>query len=180
MVLDALFPFPCSIDIYPNSDYNTGCRLERKGMPMGSRITGPLALFNQLYKQMDETYHSYAKKLVISATALWLLYSLYESSGSYTQRELCSLWHYPPQTVNSVLKGLEKQGILYLAPIPGNQKNKQIVLTEKGKAFTENRIAPLVSAEQKAFQGLTGTEREALLALTRKYAGLLQAEINKI
>ena len=58
---------------------------------MENLITGQLAIFNQLYKQMDETYHQYAKKLGISDTTLWLLYSLYESDVSYTQRELCSV-----------------------------------------------------------------------------------------
>ena len=76
---------------------------------MENMIIDQLAVFNQLYKEMDEIYHLYAKKQGISDTALWLLYSLYEKDATYTQRELCSAWHYPPQTINSALKNLEKQ-----------------------------------------------------------------------
>lgn len=44
--------------------------------------------FNQLYKQMDELYHAYAKACGVPDTVFWLLYSLYEG-GAYTQHELC-------------------------------------------------------------------------------------------
>ena len=60
---------------------------------MENMIIDQLAVFNQLYKEMDEIYHLYAKKQGISDTALWLLYSLYEKDATYTQRELCSAWN---------------------------------------------------------------------------------------
>lgn len=144
---------------------------------MENNITDPLAVFHQLYRKMDEIYHLYAKRLGIPDTTLWLLYSLYESDAAYTQRELCSAWHYPPQTVNSALKSLEKQEVIVLKPVPGNQKNKRIVLTEKGKKFTHMIISPLILAEQRTFQSLKKEEKETLLFLTRKYIDLLQIEV---
>ena len=147
---------------------------------MENQVTDSLAVFNQLYKKMDGIYHLYAKRMGLSDMALWLLYSLCESNAAYTQRELCSGWLYPPQTVNSALKGLEKKEIIALEPVPGNKKNKQIVLTEKGKEFTQKMIAPLILAEKKTFQGMKEEERKALLDLTRNYVGLLQENINRI
>ncbi|CVI69810.1 MarR family protein [Clostridiales bacterium CHKCI001] len=147
---------------------------------MEKLITDQLAAFNQLYREIDEIYHLYAKRQGISDTALWLLYSLYENDAAYTQRELCSAWHYPPQTVNSALKSLEKQELIMLNSIPGNKKNKLVVLTEKGKEVTEKVISLLVLAEQRSFQGLKKEERETLLSLTQKYTELLRNEINEI
>lgn len=147
---------------------------------MAKNTTDPLAVFNQLYKKMDEIYHLYAKRMGISDTALWLLYSLYEEGTAYTQRELCSIWQLPPQTVNSALKTLERQEIIALVPIPGNQKNKRIALTTKGEEMTREIIHPLILAEQRTFAGLTEAEREALLSLTQKHVDLLQEEIGKI
>ena len=109
---------------------------------MENMTSDPLALFNQLYKEMDEIYHQYAKRQGISDTALWLLYSLYEDGAGYTQRELCSAWHYPPQTINSALKNLVNQGYIQLKPVEGNQKNKRIVLTEAGKELMREVISP--------------------------------------
>ena len=126
---------------------------------MQTHITDQLAAFNRLYKEMDEIYHIYAKKQGVSDAALWLMYSLYERDAGYTQRELCSAWHYPPQTVNSSLKNLEKQGLIALTAIPGNKKNKLVVLTEKGKEMTQRIISALVLAEQKSLQGLKRSEQ---------------------
>ena len=147
---------------------------------MKNNITDPLETFNQLYKKMDEIYHQYAKMLGIPDMRLWLLYSLYESSKVYTQKEFCSDWHYPPQTVNSSLKSLEEQEIIKLEHSTGNLKNKQIILTEKGSEYMQKVVSPLVSAEQKAFRGLKNEEREALLFLTQKYIDLLQNEVGNI
>ena len=137
----------------------------------------PLALFNQLYKEMDEIYHQYAKRRGISDTALWLLYSLYEDGAGYTQRELCSAWHYPPQTINSALKSLVNQGYIQLKPVEGNQKNKRIVLTEAGNEMMQEIISPLIRAEKRTFQRLEKSERDALLSLTHKYVSLLKSEV---
>lgn len=144
---------------------------------MEKHLTDPLAVFNQVYKEMDEIYHLYAKQHGISDTALWLMYSLYQSETAYTQREFCSDWHYPPQTINSALKNFEKQGIIELQSIPDNQKNKLIVLTQKGKDWAEKIISPLILAERRSFQGMKKEERDALLVLSKKYVDLLRSEI---
>ncbi len=147
---------------------------------MHANLADPLAEFNRLYKKMDEVYHQYAKRLGMSDMALWLLYSLYESGIPCTQRDFCAAWHYPPQTVNSALNNLEKQQIIERKAIPGNRKNKQIVLTEKGRCYMERTIFPLMDAEQQAFLKMDETERTQLLSLTRKYAELLDREVGEI
>lgn len=82
---------------------------------------GELAVFNQIYKEMDETYHLYAKQHGLSDANLWLLYSLYESEA-LTQKEICSVWHYSPQTINSALKNLEKKGSWYWRKSPETER----------------------------------------------------------
>ncbi len=147
---------------------------------MDGKWVDPLAMFNRLYREMDEIYHVYAKRRGISDTAFWLFYSLYGEQISYTQRELCAAWHYPPQTINSALKSLEKQGLIALEPIPGNQKNKQIVLTADGRALAEQVISPLILAELQAFQAMPESQRTLLLELTQNYVQRLQAAVQNI
>lgn len=147
---------------------------------MCQNITGPLAEFNKIYKTIDGVYHLYAKSLGISDTRMWLLYSMYAADKAYTQRELCSEWNYPPQTLNSALKEMEKQGIISLEHSPGNMKNKRIILTEQGREYTQKMIAPLVLAEQRALEAMPEDERSALLSLMAKHAGILQREVGGI
>ena len=147
---------------------------------MREHLSAAMELFNQLYKEIDEIYHIYAKKCNLSDSALWLFYSLYESSEPLTQTALCAAWHYPPQTLNSALKTLERQELISLEPAPGNQKNKQVVLTEKGKSVVRQIISPLVSAERQSFHQLEEGEKKVLLSLTRKYVEVLRSNVQKI
>ncbi len=147
---------------------------------MKDPIAAQLAAFNQLYKEMDEIYHVYAKEQGISDTVFWILYSLYENNSSYIQKELCSKWHYPPQTVNSALKSLEKQGIISLEAVPGNKKNKLVSLTEHGLTLTQRVIARLTDAERNAILSMTADERRTLLSLTEKYTEFLRRHVRRI
>lgn len=147
---------------------------------MKDPIAAQLAAFNQLYKEMDEIYHVYAKEQGISDTVFWILYSLYENNSSYIQKELCSEWHYPPQIVNSALKSLEKQGIISLEAVPGNKKNKLVSLTEHGLTLTQRVIARLTDAERNAILSMTADERRTLLSLTEKYTEFLRRHVRRI
>ena len=147
---------------------------------MKDPIAAQLAAFNQLYKEMDEIYHVYAKEQGISDTVFWILYSLYENNSSYIQKELCSEWHYPPQTVNSALKSLEKQGIISLEAVPGNKKNKRVSLTEHGLTHTQRVVARLTDAERNAILSMTADERRTLLSLTEKYTEFLRRHVRRI
>lgn len=89
---------------------------------MEQYIFDSLKTFNQLYKEMDEIYHLYARKHDISDSTLWLLYSLCENDTVYTQKQLCDAWHSPPQTINSALKGLENGGLSDWNQFPATTK----------------------------------------------------------
>ena len=180
-------PFFCAgdgetLDFYPFSDYNAPASSAERGscaMMTDGELAARLAAFNQLYKEMDQVYHQYARDRNISDTALWLLYSLCEEEGPYTQRELCTAWHWPPQTVNSALKSLEKQGILRLDPQPGSRKNKLVQLTGAGRRLVQEAIGPVFLAEKRALESLEPEEQEQLLALTKRYSSSLQREMGQ-
>lgn len=147
-------------------------------MFMEPSAAGQLAALNQSYKEMEHIYHWYARRHGLSDAHLWLLYSLYESQA-HTQREISSIWHYPPQTVNSALKGLERQGLVLLEEVPGNKSNKRVALSERGAALAREIIRPLICAELRAIQGLGTEETAALVALTEKYTQRLQGELTQ-
>lgn len=139
-----------------------------------------LATFNRLHKKMNVLYHDYAKSVGLSDAAFWLLYSLYEHGQPCTQKDLCAAWFYAPQTINSALKSLEDQGIISLELTPKNRKNKQILFTEAGKALIEEKIVPLVQAEERSFERLEEQERNQLLEITQRHIKALEEEIAEI
>ena len=147
---------------------------------MKESIVLVLSKFNRTHKKMNGIYHNYAKKVGLSDAAFWLLYSLYEHGYPCTQKDLCEAWFYAPQTINTALKSLEKKGFVTLELLPKSRKNKQILFTETGKALVEEKISPLVQAEERSFERLDEQERMQLLSITQKHIMLLEEEIYKI
>ena len=139
-----------------------------------------LATFNRPHKKMNVLYHDYAKSVGLSDAAFWLMYSLYECGQPSTQKDLCAAWFYAPQTINSALKSMEEQGFISLELAPKSRKNKQILFTEAGKALVEEKIVPLVDAEERSFERLDEQDRNQLLEITQKHIEILEEEIGKI
>lgn len=139
-----------------------------------------LKMFNQMYKEMDIIHHNYAKKCGLSDMAYWILYSMAENDRCYTQRDFCREWFFPPQTVNSALKDLEKKDIIYLEAVEGNKKNKWIKLTENGKKYMMDYIIPIVNAECKSFEFLTKDECDVMMSATQKYVYALEGIVDDL
>ncbi|WP_027398959.1 MarR family winged helix-turn-helix transcriptional regulator [Anaerovorax odorimutans] len=147
---------------------------------MNDVIFSKLSIYNQLFKELDQLYHNYAKSSGLSDTMFWIIYSIQERSEAYTQKELCDIWFYSRQTVNSALKHLEEQKLIELIPSPDNRKNKLIFFTPSGKDLAMKIILPLMEAEENAFSKLGEKNFDKFLHLTRKHNDLLDVEIKKI
>lgn len=147
---------------------------------MEDSIHSKIVAYNQLTKELEELYQLYAKKSGLSETTLWILYCVHERQEPYTQKELCDIWSYSRQTINSALKNLETQGLIELVPLPENRKNKQLLLTASGKNLVNKIILPLVEAEKNVFIQLGEEDSRKFLSLTKRHTELLHMEINQI
>ena len=147
---------------------------------MSEQLAKQLTLLNQNDKMLEDLYHNYAARLQLSDTAFWIFYIAWIQGDGCTQKDICEMWSYSKQTINTALKNLEKQGYLRLVYSQGDRKRKQIRFTDAGREFAEKIIAPLLRAEEISFARLSEKERNDLVALSRKRTSLLQQEIEKI
>ncbi|MDO4262317.1 MAG: MarR family transcriptional regulator [Eubacteriales bacterium] len=147
---------------------------------MEGTLTAQLAAFNQVYKDMDDLYHEYARKWGMSDAAMWILYFIQESDTPKTQKELCDEWCYSRQTVNSALKNMESKGLIRFACAEGNRKNKQILLTEEGQELSDRVIRPLVEAELAALDSLGEAGRGELLLRLKQYLSMLHRGVESL
>lgn len=138
-----------------------------------------LALLNQNDKLLNDLYHNYAVSVNLSDTAFWIMYILWTQGDGCTQKELCELWSYTRQTINTALKNLEKKGYIKLEPVPGNRKSKQILFTRAGKKAAQKMIPPFVKAEFDSFNRLSEQERDELIRLSQKRTEIFQKEITE-
>lgn len=146
---------------------------------MKDQLSQQLALLNQNDKMLNDLYHNYAVSINLSDTAFWIIYITWTQGDGCTQKELCELWSYSRQTINTALKSLEKKGYIKLVPMLGNRKSKQLFFTDTGKEFAQKIIPPMLEAESVSFGQLSEQERADLTFLSIKRTKLLQKEIAK-
>lgn len=123
--------------------------------------------FNRLYKELDELYHETALKRGISDSAFTIMYVVCVLGDGCLQKDVCREAYISKQTIHSSVRNLERRGYLYLEK--GNGRDKHIRLTEAGRKFIDERIRPIVEAENRAFQEMSGEERSLFIRLSGKY-----------
>ena len=109
--------------------------------------------YTYLAGEINALYHEAAIKMGISDSVQNILYVLYEKDGRCLQSEVSKLTGISRQTINSAIRNLEKDGIVYLEQ--GKGRNTILCLTEKGKKFAEEKMYPLYEAENKTWNEWT-------------------------
>lgn len=133
-----------------------------------------LTHFNNLYKELDDLYHSLARHYGLSDCAFWILYTIRETDAPCTQSQLCETLSLSKQTIHSALKNLESAGYLKLLPVAGNQKSKQLALTPEGERFAAHTVDKIISMELSAFGCFSASEQALLFRLLAAYVKQLE------
>lgn len=126
-----------------------------------------LKRINCLANELDLLYHQAARKLGVSDSVLCILYMIHEKGDGCLLRDICSESSISKQTINSALRNLEKEEILYLEQDKG--KNKRICLTKKGKVYTAHTAVRLFEAEASALADWPEEDLSDYLRLMKKY-----------
>lgn len=134
--------------------------------------------YNRLLAEIDEVYHNIALSQGFSDSAMAILYALSDNNGQCRLPELIKLSGVNKQTVNSALRKLEKEDIVYLEPAGG--KSKRVCLTEKGFATVHETVERILNVEKKIYSSWSREERELYVQLTERYLYQLREEIKEI
>lgn len=145
---------------------------------MENLMTAELKRFNYLSNEIDAVYHEAALKLGLSDSALMILYTLCNYDGRCLLTTIYKLSGISKQTVNSALRKLEADHILYLETFDG--KKKKACLTDKGQTLAKNTVARLIEIENNIFASWTKAEQEIYLELTQKYLDVFRDKIKEL
>lgn len=132
------------------------------------------------FENMDKAYEEYARANGLTYLSLSMLEAIYEAGDSRTQKRISEETHYPKQTVNLVIKSFLESGCVELREIPSDRRNKQIILTAKGRQLCERVVAPMLEAENRAVRGLSERQSELLAALFELYGESYCEELKRI
>lgn len=132
---------------------------------------------NCLSNDLDALYHLAARRLGVPDSVLIVAYMIHEKGDGCLLYDVCSESGLSKQTINSALRRLERDNVLYLEQDRG--KTKRIRLTETGRDFVSRTAARLFEAECSAFASWTDEEFALHLRLMEKYKRALREEIDK-
>ena len=131
--------------------------------------------YTYLAGEINALYHEAAVKAGISDSIQNILYVICENGTSCLQSEISKLSGISRQTINSAIRKLEKEDIVYLKQ--GKGKNTIVCLTQKGEKYASEKIKPLLEIENMIWQEWTPEEQREYLRLTEKYRDALKKHL---
>ena len=123
--------------------------------------------FNNLLGEIDAAYHEANQRLGLTDSAMQVLYVLCNDGGESLLSRICRISGASKQTINSALRGLEKEDDIRLETLPG--RRRKVCLTQRGRELAQGTALRLIGVENAVFGGWTTEERETYLALTQRY-----------
>ena len=134
---------------------------------MADYLSQGMKRFNYLTSEIDNTYHEISRKLNLSDSAVMILYTICNFGDCCLLNDIPRLSGVSKQTINSGLRKLEREGVVFLETYQG--KRKLVRLTEQGKRLVQNTVARLIEMENEAFAAWTEEEQKIYLELTERF-----------
>ncbi len=123
--------------------------------------------FNYLFGETEALYHEMAHKLGLSDSAMKILYTVCDTGEPCPLQEVCRRSGLSKQTVNSALRKLEREQVLYLETAGG--RGKQVRLTESGRKLAESTVLRIIEIENAVFGAWAPEDVQTYLALTERF-----------
>lgn len=145
---------------------------------MESNFNEMMYRMNCLAADLDSLYHQAAKKLGVSDSVMIVLYFLYENNGIALLNDIRKTTGISKQTLNSALRKLENERIIFLEQ--KNGREKLVYLTSQGKEYAKQTAAKLFNAECHVFEGWTPDEIQQYLYFMEKFNHDFRQQIEKL
>lgn len=142
------------------------------------KYTDVIHLINYLNTELDSLYHSASLKLGMSDSVSIVLYSLCDLGNGCLLSDIYKNSGISKQTVNSAVRKLEADEIIYLELSDG--KKKKVLLTDKGKDYIEKTAARIRRAETDAFNSWREEDVRTYIRLMEKYNDCFREQIKKL
>lgn len=123
--------------------------------------------FNYLISETDAAYHEMTKKLGLSDSAMIVLYTICDNGGACLLKDICRRSGIQKQTINSAIRKLEAEGIVYLEAV--DAKSKNVRLTEDGQRLAERTAMRMLRTENEILAGWSEADVAQYLRLTERF-----------
>ena len=132
---------------------------------------------NVLLRETDDAYHDIALHFGISDSVMHILYAICSSGHSCQLSDITSTG-ISKQTVNSALRKLEAEGIVYLERTGG--RKKAVCLTEKGELLADQTVRRVIVMENEIMDGWSEEDRLKYIELNQRYLTDLREKMKEL
>ena len=134
---------------------------------MESHMSREMKRFNHLLGEIDAVYHAAALKMGLSDSAMSILYTISNEGDACLLQTICRRSGLNKQTVNSALRKLERERVIYRES--AGPKVKRVCLTEQGKTLARRTAHRIIQAENEILTSWSAEDVEAYLTLTERF-----------
>lgn len=145
---------------------------------MNIHSSNELRRYNYLINEIKAAYHEISSTLGLSDSSMVVLYTVCDNGGSCMLKEIYRNSGISKQTINSALRKLESEDIIYLES--AGMKKKKVCLTENGKSLSDHTAGKIIEMENAIFSSWTKEDVEKYLELTERYLLDLKASSSKL
>lgn len=144
----------------------------------GGFVSEGMKRFNYLISEIDAVYHEAALRFGLSDSAMHILYTLCNNDGQCLLSDICKCSGISKQTINSAIRKLEAEDIVYLEHFSG--KKKMVYLTDKGNEIVKNTVCRLIKKENEIFGSWSEKEQKEYLDLTQRFLNQMKEKVLEI
>lgn len=134
--------------------------------------------FNCMQSETNAIYHDAAVWAGISDSVQSVLYVMCENGGRCLQSDIYHQTGISRQTINSALRKLEREGIVFMEP--GQGRNTVVSFTKQGQRYATEKVGPLFDAESEVLESWTEEEVRLYWELMRRYRDELRGKIDEL
>ena len=145
---------------------------------MQVHVSKELRRFNRLLGEMDSVYHEASMKLGLSDSAMKVLYTMCSEGDPCPLQEIVRQSGVSKQTINSAIRKLEDEGVVYLEAAGGRGKN--VRLTGRGRELVQRTAVPLIELEDEIYASWTKEELREHLGRTERFLTALREKIKRL
>ena len=135
-------------------------------------------LINCLISDIDAAYHQAAVQSGVSDSTSFIFYMLFINDGSCLLNDIYRLSGISKQTINSAVRKLEREKIIYLENFNG--RAKKVYATESGKPYISKVTEKLYQAEINTFSQWSEEELACFITALKKYNTSFRKQIENL
>ena len=134
--------------------------------------------FNHLLGELDAVYHDLSFRLGMSDSVSKILYTICDAGTSCPLHLICQRTGLSKQTVNSALRKLEREGLVYLQA--ADARSKTVCLIPKGDRFCDGTARKILGMENQVLESWSQEEVQQYLELTERFLTELREKAQSV